>query len=565
MNLCLVCQEPNQSDVQYCRHCGVELPQLPRSREGHLLRGVMLERRYEIERVLGSGGFANAYLATDTRLNRACVVKEMLRPVEASAQEIRALERNFRREVQALVALNQPGHPNIPEIYDYFSSASGNYLVMKYIQGQNLEDILDRSGALIWQEAVKIAYAVCDALLYMHARQPPVLHRDIKPANILIDQSGRIWLVDFGLSKALPTTSYGRSGTTALGTVGYTPLEQWMEMAVPASDIYALGATLHHLLTGHDPRDAFPIQPDLPQIRQEHGNFLPIREVDESLPEELEALVSRAVQRSATRRPTAKQVKHSLEELLAPAKALPPFNFRHGKVANDPTELVALSVEHWEEARDYLYSGPFQAWFETLGRHDLVRELKTLKQKERNRDIGLDKFLRTLDPKLPSAQVSAKASGTNFGRYSPLGLTKKAPTAKINLTNHGPGSFYGTSRLTQRWLHVYPRDFVLAPEQSIDLTIQVLPDELVWNSTHKNELTIYSHSEPQTFSFILRTPARMDSYVSQFGPWLSLIIGGTIFIIVNFHHEPILICLFTLSLYILIFTYLISDEGRNKK
>jgi len=173
MNLCFICQEPNEPNEEYCAHCGVELSGQAHVNDEHLARGVQLEERYEIERVLGSGGFAHAYLTRDIRLGRACVVKEILRPSSASEEEIAELERNFEREVEALVALNHPGHPNIPEIYDYFSSASGHYLVMKYIEGQNLEQLLAQNGPLAWQKAIEIGIAVCDALVYMHSRQPP--------------------------------------------------------------------------------------------------------------------------------------------------------------------------------------------------------------------------------------------------------------------------------------------------------------------------------------------------------------------------------------------------------
>jgi serine/threonine protein kinase len=348
------------------------------------------------------------------------------------------------------------------------------------------------------------------------------LHRDIKPANILIDESDRIWLVDFGLSKALPTRSHGKSGTTALGTVGYTPLEQWLQMAVPASDIYALGATLHHLLTGHDPREAFPIQPDLPQIQQEHGNFLPIRQVDEMFSEQLEALVSRAVDRLPTRRPTAEQFKHSLEELLAPAKALPPFHFRDGKAACKPRELVPLSLEHWQEAREYLYHGPFQAWFKVLGRYDLESQVRNLTLKEQIPDIALDKFLRLLDRNLPPPRVELTTEGTNFGHYN---LSKNIRlSAKVKVTNYGPGCFYGTSHLQQEWLKVYPKEFALPPIESQDFIIQVQGERLVWNTTYQNQLTIDGSSQQKQFPLILHTSSRISVDGTQFALELGFII-----------------------------------------
>ena len=140
---------------------------------------------------------------------------------------------------------------------------------MQYVAGQDLEARLQAAGALPEPEVVAYGAAVAETLAFLHTRHPePVIHRDVKPANLIVDAQGRVKLVDFGLAKALPsTTSALRAGpageTGAAGTAGYTPLEQWALRPQPGSDVFALAATLHHLLSGRDPRVPFHGQGEL--------------------------------------------------------------------------------------------------------------------------------------------------------------------------------------------------------------------------------------------------------------------------------------------------------------
>ncbi len=235
----------------------------PSSATGIIKTGIVLQKRYQLTKILGKGGFGAAYLAQDIRLKRACVVKQMLIPKGKSTKEIEIYQANFEQEASLLVQLNNPGHPSIPEIYDYFSDKTGSYLVMKYIEGKSLNDIIKEtivnaesekketqsapaSAHILWQESVRYAMEVCDALNYMHNHgNEPVTHRDVKPANILLGNDGRVWLVDFGLAK---TGASGSNISEASGSVGYTPLEQWLGEATPTSDVYALGASTYSYL-----------------------------------------------------------------------------------------------------------------------------------------------------------------------------------------------------------------------------------------------------------------------------------------------------------------------------
>jgi len=276
--------------------------------------------RYRIVRQLGRGGMGAVYLAEDRELfNRPCVIKEMLN-IYLTAAERQKAEEDFRREAQLLARLNQPGHPSIPEIYGHFLEEGRHYLVMKYIAGENLEQRQSRLGGPFTQEELlQIMLPVCDALLYMHGQQPPVIHRDIKPANIILGEDGRIWLVDFGLAKA--TLSSGalimmKGKTMAMGTPGYTPPEQWQKSPVPASDIYALGATMHHLLTGRDPRDRFADFPELDlDIIKSLSTWPPLRSLLPDISEEMEELVARMLLDDPAARPSAAEVHSQLQIL----------------------------------------------------------------------------------------------------------------------------------------------------------------------------------------------------------------------------------------------------------
>ena len=451
--MCPQCGRDNRDGARYCTACREEL-------RGLLGQGTVLQKRYRVDRVLGAGGFGAAYLAWDTRLKRACVVKHMLIPAGASPTDIADLRRTFEREADSLVSLNQPGHPNIPEIYDFFSDPSGNYLVMKYIEGENLKDRLARlGGRLPWREAVEFAIQVCDALVYMHSRQPdPVLHRDIKPANILVDTEGRVWLVDFGLSKAQPVTGGAAGKTTGAGTAGYTPLEQWLRRAVPASDVYALGATLHHLVTGTDPRDPFlaTARFDVALIRQHHGQFVPLQQVDHSLPAGLGTAVVQAVQEDPARRPGAPRWKQALEHLVRPASAAQPFTFQGGDVARTSQELAPLCDRYWDEARGYVYGGDFEGWFKALNRHDLVAAVGKVQQHS-DQDQGLEELLHVLDPGLPWPQASVDKGHLDFGTLA----QGQQRARKLTLNNTARGYVRVSLAAVTPWLAVSQQEIRL--------------------------------------------------------------------------------------------------------
>jgi serine/threonine-protein kinase len=193
------------------------------------------------------------------RLSSRCAVKESVPDSAASPQALAQLRQQFQLEARTLASLS---HPNLPKVTDYFSEAGNEYLVMEYVEGEDLASVLARHGGPLPEKPVLIwADQTLAALEYLHTRQPnPIIHRDIKPGNIILTPVGQVKLVDFGLVKlfdpANPRTATAMKG---LGTPEYTPLEQYAGGAGHTdarSDIYALGATLYHLLTATPPANA---------------------------------------------------------------------------------------------------------------------------------------------------------------------------------------------------------------------------------------------------------------------------------------------------------------------
>jgi serine/threonine protein kinase len=193
---------------------------------------------------------------------------------------------------------------------------------MKYIEGESLERRLERLGRPLAETAViRCAQEVANALVYLHSRQPqPVVHRDIKPANIIVDPEERIWLVDFGLARAAVSSGarvmMAGGKTVAAGTPGYTPLEQWQMQPTPRSDVFALGATMHHLLSARDPRDRFTSFPELDmELLRSFTTFAPLAELRPNVSPALASLVERCLDPDPQRRPSAQQLEIELERL----------------------------------------------------------------------------------------------------------------------------------------------------------------------------------------------------------------------------------------------------------
>jgi hypothetical protein len=216
--------------------------------------GSVLNSRYEIVRRIGGGGMGAVYLAKDRNLGDAPrAVKEMVEAHLDPAQHEKAIG-DFKRESLLLTSLE---HPSIPTIYDYFydESLGRFYLVMKFISGGDLASRLRAApgGRIDEKTVADWGMQTADVLEYLHSRPKPIIYRDLKPANLMIDgNSGRVMVIDFGIARWVKQEE---KGVTAVGTMGYAPPELFGGRVEPRSDVYSLGATLFHLLTGSDPQD----------------------------------------------------------------------------------------------------------------------------------------------------------------------------------------------------------------------------------------------------------------------------------------------------------------------
>jgi serine/threonine protein kinase len=208
--------------------------------------GYLLNNRYRILEILGQGGMGAVYKATDENLDVTVAVKENFFFTEEYA-------RQFQREAQILATLR---HPNLPRVFDYFViDQQGQYLVMDYIEGDDLRQWMAREDRISEIETLQIGVTICDALAYLHSRQPAIIHRDIKPGNVKITPEGEVVLVDFGLAKMMSEKEITTTAARAM-TPGFSPPEQYGDAPTDArSDIYALGATLYASLTGFIPED----------------------------------------------------------------------------------------------------------------------------------------------------------------------------------------------------------------------------------------------------------------------------------------------------------------------
>ena len=273
-----------------------------------LKAGTILHKRYKIIRLLGEGNFGRVYQARDQRAvknHRFVAIKQMPMQMIVDCERQADLRANLI-------------HPAIPRVFDYFATDSHSYLVKQFIRGKTLEVVLRQESDFLEEKRVIMwAIQLCDVIDFLHNHlYHPIVFRDLKPTNIMVDRKDRVYLVDFELARAFPPGFFEdhqphykhlRKGM-AMGTEGYSPPEQYRGLVRPQSDIYALGATLHHLLTKQDPRQKRPF------TFQEH----PIRSINPAVSPDLEFIVMKALNLDMKERfPTGKEMQIALQKLVS--------------------------------------------------------------------------------------------------------------------------------------------------------------------------------------------------------------------------------------------------------
>jgi serine/threonine protein kinase len=482
MNLCGNCGLDNPAAASFCSNCGFPLQAAataaPPGAGYTLPLSTLLHGQYLILKKLAEGGMGAVYLAQDQKLfGRFCVVKEMLHYYTTPAERAEA-EAKFEREARLLATLN---HPGIPQVYDYFVEQHRYYLVMQFVDGENLEERLLRvAGPLPEREVVDYATQVASVLAYISQQNPPVIHRDIKPANIILDRNtGQVKLVDYGIAReAAPRT--GPVQSSPLGTIGYSPPEQYSGNTEPRSDVFALGATIHHLLTNQDPRQATRV-----------FYYPPLRQLVPGLSPELEPLVGAMLEGDPHQRPTAVEVRNQLKALTQPRvpSAAGPLAMRSGIVVHDVQELAQECDRNWEDGIYHLFNGHLEPWLEAQNRRDLAGRAETIRKRGGDLNAGLEEFLRALNPTMPLPALRVTPSSL------PLGVLERGdrPRLTLEVENIGRGYLTGDARTLVPWAQVTPAAFGCMHGEKVALTLELDTGQLAEGNVDERLLTLSSN------------------------------------------------------------------------
>ena len=239
--------------------------------------GSLVDGKYKILNTVGQGGMSVVYLAMNEKANKQWAVKEVRKD---GVKDFEVVKQGLVAETDILKKLS---HPNLPSIIDVIDTEESFIIIMDYIQGNSLNKTLEEYGAQPQENVIAWAKQLCDVLGYLHTRTPPIIYRDMKPANIMLKPDGNVTLIDFGTAREYKEKNL--ADTTCLGTVGYAAPEQFggMGQTDARTDIYCLGATLYHLVTGMN-----PCEPPY-KIR-------PIREINPSLSAGLERIILKCTQ-----------------------------------------------------------------------------------------------------------------------------------------------------------------------------------------------------------------------------------------------------------------------------
>lgn len=308
--------------------------------------GTTLQQRYRIDKQIGQGGMGAVYVATDERFGSTVAIKETL-----------CMDDNFRKAIEREARLlNSLKHSALPRVSDHFLEDDGQFLVMEYIQGEDLSRMLEDQGKPFEvQQVLKWADQLLDALNYLHNQAMPVVHRDIKPQNLKITQNGQIILLDFGLAKGNPTDAGNQTAAKSIFgySRNYASLEQIQGTGTdPRSDLYSLAATLYHLITNTPPEDA--LTRAMSVLSQKPDPLIPANLVNEKVPAGVSGVLQKALDLNANERPaTAAEMRQMFREnenyahlAVAPIQSQSTFatsvHSQPTKLMSDETRAAAL-------------------------------------------------------------------------------------------------------------------------------------------------------------------------------------------------------------------------------
>ncbi len=303
--------------------------------------GKVLQNRYRVQKQIGQGGMGAVYVATDERFGSVVAIKETL-----------VLQENYRKAVEREARLlNSLKHPALPRVSDHFDDENGQFIVMEYIAGDDLSEMMERSNkAFLLEKVLDWADQLLDALEFLHTQEIPVIHRDIKPQNLKLTPRGQIILLDFGLAKGNPSdVSHQTAAKSIFGySRNYASLEQIQGTGTdPRSDIYSLAATLYHLMTGMAPEDA--LTRAMHVLSGQPDSLKPANAVHTQVPRGVAAVLQNSMDLNSNQRPaTAKEMRTMFREHEKYAHLLVSENLNEAKTVVGkpiPTEISARETK----------------------------------------------------------------------------------------------------------------------------------------------------------------------------------------------------------------------------
>lgn len=339
---------------------------------GHLDPRTLLRKRYVIVRGIGRGGMAAVYEARDTRRGTSCAIKEMSLSTVPQNERPQAIQ-NFLAEARILSRLN---HPNLPAFTDFFTEGARHFLVMEFVDGSTLEELLEANkGPFSERRVLGWARQLCDVLEYLHGQQPPIIFRDLKPGNIMLTRAGSIKVIDFGIARLFRFS--GSQDTQLLGTPGFAPPEQYgSSQTDERSDIYSLAMTLFQLMT-----DAM------------NDQGFGLKDVHLAYPQ-ISSPVARVLEKA-----TALKPEDRYESIVVFRRALlgiGTFRFESGGEATTPDELADLCSHYPEEAADYLFAGEIESWLQEIGEGELARSARRIRTTTGDPEMAVNRFLQAV-------------------------------------------------------------------------------------------------------------------------------------------------------------------------